>query len=88
MKALIPWYSTKDASQPWPDERKLVDLGVLRLTQVLPNSAQVEQKLLFLPTNLTPGYRTLRRSAAEPARGRLRRLVRAAQPEGHINRPF
>ena len=42
-------------SQPWPDDRKLVDLGVLTLTKVVPNSAQVEKKLLFLPTNLTPG---------------------------------
>jgi catalase len=50
-----PSDQTKDASQPWPDDRKLVDLGVLTLTKVVPNSAQVEKKLLFLPTNLTPG---------------------------------
>ncbi len=50
-----PGDQTKDASQPWPDDRKLVDLGVLRLTKVLPDSAQVERTLLFLPTNLTPG---------------------------------
>ena len=46
---------TNDASQPWPEDRKLVDLGVLRLTEIVPDSAQVEKKLLFLPTNLTPG---------------------------------
>jgi catalase len=46
---------TKDASQPWPDDRRLVDLGVLTLTKVLPDSAAAEKKLLFLPTNLTPG---------------------------------
>jgi catalase len=50
-----PSDQTKDASQPWPDDRKLVDLGVLTLTKVVPNSAQVEKKLLFLPTNLTAG---------------------------------
>jgi catalase len=50
-----PGDQTKDASQPWPDDRKLVDLGVLTLTKVVPNSAQVEKKLLFVPTNLTPG---------------------------------
>jgi len=50
-----PGDQTKDASQPWPDDRKLVDLGVLTLTKVVPDSAQVEKKLLFLPTNLTPG---------------------------------
>ena len=50
-----PGDQTKDASQPWPDDRKLADLGVLTLTKVLPDSAEAEKKLLFLPTNLTPG---------------------------------
>jgi catalase len=50
-----PGDQTKDASQPWPDDRKVVDLGVLTLTNVLPDSAAAERKLLFLPTNLTPG---------------------------------
>jgi catalase len=50
-----PGDQTKDASQPWPDGRKVVDLGVLTLKKVVPDSAQAEKKLLFLPTNLTPG---------------------------------
>jgi catalase len=50
-----PGDQTKDASQPWPDDRKVVDLGVLRLTNVLANSSEAEKKLLFLPTNLTAG---------------------------------
>ena len=50
-----PGDQTKDASQPWPDDRKIVDLGVLALTKVVPNSAESQKKLLFLPTNLTPG---------------------------------
>jgi catalase len=50
-----PGDQTKDASQPWPDDRKVIDLGVLTFTKVVPNSAQVEKKLLFLPTNLTAG---------------------------------
>ena len=50
-----PGDQTKDASQPWPDDRKVVDLGVLTLTKVAPNSAEVEKKLLFMPTNLTAG---------------------------------
>jgi catalase len=50
-----PCDQTKDASQPWPDDRKVVDLGVLTLTKVVPNSAEAEKKLLFVPTNLTPG---------------------------------
>ena len=43
------------ASQPWPDDRKVVDLGVLTLTKVVPNSLEAEKKLLFVPTNLTAG---------------------------------
>jgi catalase len=50
-----PGDQTKDASQPWPDDRKVVELGVLTLTGVVPNSPEAEKKLLFLPTNLTAG---------------------------------
>jgi catalase len=50
-----PGDQTKDASQPWPDDRKIVDLGVLTLTKVVPDSADAEKKLLFLPTRLTDG---------------------------------
>jgi catalase len=50
-----PGDQTKDASQPWPDDRKVVELGVLTLTKVVPNSPEAEKKLLFLPTNLTAG---------------------------------
>src|SRR6202000_1339667 len=50
-----PGDQTKDASQPWPDERKVVDLGVLTLTNVLANSPEAEKKRLFLPTNLPAG---------------------------------
>src|SRR6266404_8782712 len=57
LKAVLadPSDQTKDASQPWPDDRKVVDLGVLTLTKAVPNSQEVEKKLLFLPTNLTAG---------------------------------
>ena len=50
-----PGDQTKDASQAWPDDRKVVDLGVLTLTKVVPNNVEAQKKLLFLPTNLTPG---------------------------------
>ena len=57
LKAVLadPTDQTKDASLPWPEDRKVADLGVLTLTKVMSNSADVEKKLLFLPTNLTPG---------------------------------
>ena len=50
-----PGDQTKDASQPWPDDRKVVELGVLTLTKVVPNSSEAQKKLLFLPTSLTAG---------------------------------
>src|SRR5580698_5663404 len=50
-----PGDQTKDASQPWPDDRKVVDLGVLTLTKIVPDSLEAQKKLLFLPTNLIPG---------------------------------
>ncbi len=50
-----PGDQTKDASEPWPDDRKVVELGVLTLTKVVSNSAEAEKKLLFQPTNLTAG---------------------------------
>jgi len=46
---------TKDPSQPWPNDRQVVDLGVLTLDQALVNSREVQKDLLFLPTNLTDG---------------------------------
>jgi catalase len=50
-----PGDQTKDASQPWPDDRKIVDLGVLTLTKVVPDNLEVQRKLLFMPTRLTAG---------------------------------
>ena len=50
-----PGDQTKDGSQPWPDDRKVVELGVLTLNTVVPNSLEAEKKLLFVPTSLTAG---------------------------------
>jgi len=50
-----PGDQTKDGSQPWPDDRKVVELGVLTLNKVVPNSLEAERKLLFMPTSLTDG---------------------------------
>jgi len=47
--------STKDPTNPWPDDRKVVELGVLTIDKALPNSGEVEKKLLFLPGELTDG---------------------------------
>jgi len=50
-----PGDQTKDGSQPWPDDRRVVELGVLTLNKVVPNSLEAEKKLLFMPTALTDG---------------------------------
>ena len=50
-----PGDQTKDPSQPWPDSRKVVDLGVLTLDKPVPDSLEAQKKLLFMPTALTDG---------------------------------
>jgi catalase len=50
-----PGDQTKDPTQPWPNDRKVVELGTLTLTKVVADSAAAEKALLFLPTNLTDG---------------------------------
>jgi catalase len=47
--------STKDPTVPWPNDRKVVELGVLTIDKAVPNSAEVEKQLLFLPGQLTDG---------------------------------
>jgi catalase len=46
---------TQDPSQPWPDNRKVVDLGVLTLDESVADSLEVQKNLLFLPNRLTDG---------------------------------
>ena len=46
---------TKDPSQPWPDNRKVVDLGVLTLDMPVADTLAAQKKLLFLPTRIPDG---------------------------------
>jgi catalase len=46
---------TADPTKPWPDDRKLVDLGELTIDKAVANSAEVEKPLGFLPGLLTDG---------------------------------
>ena len=46
---------TRDPSQPWPENRQVVDLGMLTLDKPVADSLEVQKKLLFLPTHLTDG---------------------------------
>jgi catalase len=50
-----PGDSTQDPSQPWPDDRKVVDLGVLSLDKAAPDSLAAQKELLFLPGRLIDG---------------------------------
>jgi catalase len=50
-----PGDQTKDPSQPWPDDRKVVDLGTLTIDKNVPDSMEAQKKLLFMPTALTDG---------------------------------
>ncbi len=50
-----PGDSTKDATMPWPEDRRFVDLGTLTLTKAVPDSQTVEKGLLFMPNNLPDG---------------------------------
>lgn len=50
-----PTDPTSDATLVWPDDRKKVVLGTIRLTSVDSKSAETEKGLTFDPTHLTDG---------------------------------
>lgn len=50
-----PGDQTKDPSQPWPADRKMVDLGTITITKTVPDNAAAQAALLYLPNKLTPG---------------------------------
>jgi catalase len=50
-----PGDSTVDSAKPWPDDRKLVELGTLTIDKAVPDSAEAEKPLLFLPAQLADG---------------------------------
>jgi len=46
---------TNDATKVWPDSRPTVELGEITITKAVADSQAAEKKLLFVPTNVTPG---------------------------------
>jgi catalase len=50
-----PGDPTRDATQPWPDDRQVVDLGTLTINKAVADSAAQQKKLLFIPGRLTDG---------------------------------
>ncbi len=50
-----PGDPTKDPTQPWPDDRRMVNLGTLTLTGAVADETKAQHDLRFLPNHLTPG---------------------------------
>ena len=50
-----PGDPTDDGSVLWPESRKRVDMGLISITAVVPDSAEAEKDLLFDPAQLTDG---------------------------------
>lgn len=50
-----PGDQTKDPTEPWPADRRMVNLGTLTLTGTAPDQARAQHDLRFLPNHLTPG---------------------------------
>ncbi|MEE7477278.1 catalase family peroxidase [Methylobacterium hispanicum] len=46
---------TNDATKPWPDDRRTIDLGTLTVAKAVPDSREAEKALLFMPNALTDG---------------------------------
>ena len=46
---------TNDGSVVWPDNRRKVELGIITITSVVPDSAAAERELAFDPTRLVDG---------------------------------
>ncbi|HYG88515.1 MAG TPA: catalase family peroxidase [Azospirillum sp.] len=44
-----------DATMPWPESRRRVELGTLNLTAAVPNNEETAKTLLFLPGQVTDG---------------------------------
>jgi catalase len=50
-----PGDQTRDPTQPWPESRRVADLGVLTINKLVPDSDEAQKQLLFLPTQLIDG---------------------------------
>ncbi len=50
-----PGDQTKDPSQPWPADRRVVELGTITLTGPVADEVKASRDLRFLPNHLQPG---------------------------------
>jgi len=50
-----PEDQTRDPTQPWPADRKRVDMGTMVLTRAAADNVKAQRELHFLPNRLPPG---------------------------------
>jgi catalase len=50
-----PEDQTRDPTQPWPANRKRVDMGTITLNRAASDNVRAQRELRFLPNRLTPG---------------------------------
>lgn len=50
-----PGDQTRDPTQPWPADRRMVDLGTISLTRPATDNAKAQKALRLLPNQLPPG---------------------------------
>jgi catalase len=50
-----PGDQTRDPTQPWPDDRRMVDMGTITLTQAVADNVLAQKQLHYLPNQLEPG---------------------------------
>lgn len=50
-----PGDQTRDPSQPWPADRRMVDPGTIALTKPVADNVRAQQALRLLPNQLPPG---------------------------------
>ena len=50
-----PGDQTKDPTQPWPADRRMVNMGTITLTRAVADQENAQKGLRFLPNHLQPG---------------------------------
>jgi catalase len=51
----LPGDQTRDPTQPWPDDREVVELGTISIDRLPANADEIARDTVFMPTNLVPG---------------------------------
>jgi catalase len=55
VQVAVPSDVIDDPSIAWPNDRRMIDLGTIEITDVVQDSDAAERALLFLPAELPPG---------------------------------